>query len=535
MEVTTTYDPEVSPATKLTAPAKVSDTPFISPEIDYAITPEVWQIDLESHLIRPTKASFWDFDRAKQFHMQVGAGFPLASRATFHFATENTRFGFFSCGVDHQANFNAKASALEQQNPVPKLRPIAKSYDMSNRLYVGGGVFAGSQLFEAALDYKYDIVNSYAMPVANPDQLQFHNAALNIRFGDDFVNLSRLNFAIEAHGTFWMHPLVEKNAPMAMQFSGGGSVRLARDFVGNRVEINGGFDMWQMLSHAYSNMRYGGSVGYARDFNIIDLNASVGFTLDQVAAIAKPNMFVRPQVKITFDTGFVELIPYAEICSTIKQNGPSQLFRQNPFVDFGLLESKSMSLANTTSYDGVIGMSGGVGGSSFEYHIYAGAKLIFDQMLWYLTDRYTFGAATADNKRLFAGVELGYQPVGGLLIEASGRYHKDDMVSRYAIDEATLAAKLRIQYQIKGFKIYVSGDYTGERKWSIDVPVEEGAPLPTFVAKPSIDLRAGLSFRTSNKFEIYADGYNLLSNQIYDFAYYYRNALGFMVGVKVDF
>ena len=44
VEVTTTYNPEVAPAKKLTAPTTISDVPGIEPEIRYNIKPESWQI-----------------------------------------------------------------------------------------------------------------------------------------------------------------------------------------------------------------------------------------------------------------------------------------------------------------------------------------------------------------------------------------------------------------------------------------------------------------------------------------------------------
>jgi hypothetical protein len=56
-----------------------------------------------------------------------------------------------------------------------------------------------------------------------------------------------------------------------------------------------------------------------------------------------------------------------------------------------------------------------------------------------------------------------------------------------------------------------------------------------FTTPTTVDLRAGISVRASQRVEIYADGYNLLNSRIYDYAYYYRNGAGFMAGVMIDF
>ena len=68
---------------------------------------------------------------------------------------------------------------------------------------------------------------------------------------------------------------------------------------------------------------------------------------------------------------------------------------------------------------------------------------------------------------------------------------------------------------------------------------EESNPLIAMSTPVKIDLRAGISFRVSHTVDIYVDGYNLLnrtdSTAIYDWAYYYRNGIGFMAGVKLNF
>jgi hypothetical protein len=62
-----------------------------------------------------------------------------------------------------------------------------------------------------------------------------------------------------------------------------------------------------------------------------------------------------------------------------------------------------------------------------------------------------------------------------------------------------------------------------------------GEGSTVFKSPTTLDLRAGVSFKASRSVEVYADGYNLLNSTIYDYAYYYRNGVGFMAGVKIDF
>ena len=136
---------------------------------------------------------------------------------------------------------------------------------------------------------------------------------------------------------------------------------------------------------------------------------------------------------------------------------------------------------------------------------------------------------------MFVGVVLAYRPVGGLLFEGSFYAHKDNCKSDYVVSDARMRANLKVEYKIKRWKMYLSGDFTGKREWSGIYHNDSGKVSVAFVANPSVDLRAGVALRVAKRVEVYVDGYNLLGADIFDYAYYYRNGAGFMAGVKVDF
>lgn len=560
VEVTTIYNPEVQPAKKLAVPTVIEDSPVIEPEINYGITPDTWQIELDDHYINPAKASFWDFGRAKRFHTQLGSGYPLISRATLRYATENVRLGYFGFGVDHGANFASKRSSDGV------LRSMADSYDMRNRAYIGGGVFSGCQMFEIGLEYTCDLFNNYATAayqpnggsqlvgspdmipmVSKPDLLVFHDADLVLRYGDDFANLSRLNFAVEAHGGIWSHALPPSGCTIfrEMEYRAGGSLHFARRFGQNRIDLKGGFDMWQVVEDDYRNTRFDITVSYARKFGFVSVDASLGYMYDRVRSRTKPSHFFIPSARVVFDTGLRAITPYVELNTTVSQNGISNLYGENPYLNYRYYvddvhtpDKLDMfdAMANTRSYNLAAGFTGSDNASRVEYRLKVGANFMRDQLIWYVATPGTFSVATENNNRLFAGVEVDYRPVGGLLIAGKFYAHADNTDSPYVVDDARVKANVKVEYSIKRWKLYASGDFTGSRKWSgavIDAQTRK-APV-VFEAQPSFDLRAGVSLRTSKLVEIYVDGYNLLGSQIYDYAYYYRNGAGFMAGVKIDF
>jgi hypothetical protein len=530
VEVTTLYNPEVAAATKLVAPASVADSSELETEIEYGINTNTWQLKLTDHYFKPAAASYWDFDRAKHFYARLGGGYPLGSEATLRYMTQNVRLGYFGVGVTHDGGYAPKCSALGVE------RLGAHSYDLRNELSLIGGVFVGCQMLEVDASYDFDIYNRYAEVAETPDRLYFHDGDIVVRYGDSFADLHRLNFGIELRGGYWRHAYNTGTCRVSPvpEFNGGGSVRLARAFNRSVVEVRAGYDMWQQLSTSYRDMRFDVQVGYRRGFGFVDLEASLGYMYDRVRDRAKASHFVMPGVKAMFNFGLEAVVPYVELATTVSQNGVASLCAQNPYLDFVAMKDRLLTMPNTRNYDLSLGAVGSVAHERLSYRAYVGANFMRDQVVWYVLDNGNFGVDTGDNNRIFFGVELDYAPVGGLVLSARYRMHADNSTAKYAVDAARMSGEFKVEYMLKRWKFYVLGDLMGSRRWSSELMVN-GEGSTVFKSPTTLDLRAGVSFKASRSVEVYADGYNLLNSTIYDYAYYYRNGVGFMAGVKIDF
>lgn len=528
VEVTTIYTPEIAVATKLDVPATIVENNEMEPDIVYNIYPETWQIKLEDHNFKPATASYWDFNRAEHFYTRLSAGFPLISAATLRYMTQNVRVGYFGVGVEHDGSFSQRKSG------VGVVRSVADSYDMRNRASVKGGVMAGNQMFEGNITYDCDIFNRYAT-ISNPSRLYLHDANVSLRYGDAFADLSRLNFSVEAHGGYWSHvPPSQADANIAAsEFNAGGAVCLMRDFSDNVIGLDVEYDMWQSKSTSYRDIRFGASVQYVRDFDIVRVDASLGYLYDRVRNRAKASHFILPRLRLDFDLGIDALQPYVDVNTTVSNNSVAQLYDHNPFIDYDYSLQMLSTMPNTRSYDISAGIAGVAFSSRLAYRAYIGGNFMRDQVLWYINNIGTFGISAANNNRLFFGAEVEYRPVGGLSIGASFVAHSDNSVGEYVTSDARMRGSVDIRYNIKRWKFYVSGDLTGRRRWS----AIEGDEIhyEAFVAPTIFDLGVGVSFKASNRVEIFVDGYNLLNQQMFDYAYYYRNGIGGMAGVKIEF
>lgn len=523
VEIVTTYVPELSPVTKPLAPTTIDDEPTLPTEIRYQVKPTSWQIALEAHNFKPARASYWDYVGYKQFFAKAAVAYPLGSDARLRYTIQTPKLGYFGVGVDHVGDFAPRCSAAGVE------RSIAQSYNMQNRVVLGGGLFVGSHMFEASLTYDNDIFNGYAM--TSPEKRMFHDANLALRFGDDFVDLQHLNFAVEVNGGLWAHQLPQFVKAQS-ESNAGARAKLARDFSGNKIGVELNFDMWQASRELnYGDTRFGVEAGYARSFGFFSVEAGLGYLYDKVNMRERASHFVLPRAKFMFDLERASFVPYVEINSSVAQNGISSLYRVNPYIDYATMATELSAMANTQSYNLALGFTGTVFSSRLSYQVYAGASFMRDAMFWYVTEPGAFGVATDNNNRIFMGVGAKYLPLAGLEVDLDFYYHFDNNESQYHLAESAMRGNASVKYTLRDWQFYVRGALLGSRSWSVC-----GEPMTTFTMPTTFDLGAGVSYRVSRIVEVFAQGQNLLnSKHIYDYAYYYRPGIGVKAGVKIDF
>lgn len=531
VEVTTVYNPELAQASKLVAPASVAEDSALQPDIEYNINTDIWQIELDDHYFDPARASYWDYDRPINTYMRAGFGSAGSSDLRFRYTTQNVRVGYFSVGFNHDGNLS------KRENMDAVLRPFGESFDMRNGVSLVAGTFLGSQMLEVDTKINLNTYNRYAERVAKASRLNFTDLGLKLTYGDSFSNLNRLNFGIDLHGGYWMHntPAVDNVTNALSQFNAGGALRLARNFYKDTFGLKIGGDIYQSLLTTYNDLRISVEGQYSRDFGFVSLESALGYMFDKVQDAKKPASILMPRAKALFNVGLSSLTPFVEINTAVSQNSAAELYRLNPYIDYNIAQDAMLAMPSSRSYDLSAGVVGSLFKSHLTYRLYGGISLMRDSVVWYLTNAGNFGVATADNKRMFFGAELGYNPVGGLMLTAKVDAHKDNTDSKYLFDAPKFSAEFMAEYTLKRFRVYCSANMVGERVWSRELDADGNSLYEPFKSESTIDLRAGMSIRATSKWRVYVDGYNLLNARIYDYAYYYRNGMGVVAGVEIDF
>ena len=520
VDIVTTYTPEVAPATKLLAPTTIADDPRIDPDIAYEVTPSLWQISLEAHNFLPARASYWDHISYKRLFAKAAVGYPLGSEARFRYTLQTPKVGYFGVGIDHVGDFASRATDFGR-------RPIAKSYTINNRALVGGGLFVGNYLLEGALKFNDDIYNSYA--ASRPERLMFNDVSLGVKFGDEFVDLSHLNFSVEAHGDYWSHrlPMISEEIESANVISAGGSARLARDFGGNTIALHLEADWWGGYR---DELAVGGSVGYARRFGIVSLEAGLGYLYDKVGN-GRASHYLLPRAKVLFDLDKSAFVPYIEAKTQVQHNTLSELYESNPYLSFEPQRRELMGMNNSRSYDLSAGFTGTLFSSRFAYHIFAGTSFTADKLFWFVRESGLFGVATGNCNRVFVGLGAEVTPLAGLKLDIDFSYHFDDYRAIYLVADPNMRGNLSAEYTLRKLKFYVGADMMGARR----ITDLSNGSFDVIKMPLTFDLGAGVSYRVNRMVEVFADGKNLLNSKIYDYAHYLRPGIGFMLGVKMDF
>lgn len=522
VEVSKAYAPEVSVATKLVAPTDIEASQIEADDITYDIRPDTWRTVLSAYDYRPATATYWDFNRSTPFYIQADAGYPLSSNVEARYIMQSSKLGYFGVGLTHSGDYAARYGADGVK------RSAGQSFSMNNGVDLLGAVIFDRRILEASAAYDYDIFNRYG-EIGSPARLNFHDVNFSVRFGDNFANLKRLNFSVEAHTGYWHHRLPSSLDALSSygEFNVGAEATLARMFKKSRVDVTASYDMWRGGS-LYGDMRFGVDVGYSRRFKFVNLEVGVGYMYDKVSGRNKASHHILPHAKVLFDLKLDAFTPYVEFDTEVGQNGVSSLYKRNPYIDFGYMVDHFATMGNDRSYNLTLGFLGNVN-TRFAYRVYVGANFVRNYLTFYVNREGLFAAATDGNTRVIYGAELEYLPIGGLRLGASIYGYWDDGSMEYVDNKPIFEADLFAEYTLRRWRFHLTSDFIGTRRWTNMVD------NTTYSDKTKVDLGVGVSFDVTSDINIYVEGENLLNSKIYDFAYYYRSGIGFRAGVKIDF
>lgn len=575
VEVTKAYVPSVESAVKLAVEPDRTDTVKLRPEIDYTITPLSLRTTLATRPIRPATVTYWEFNRPLPFYLKAGAGYPAGSVLDFYAATQNPSTGYVLGYVNHAGRYADLRNAFGTK---------ATAWRMRNRIGAAAGKYLGKHILEGEVSYDHRIYHRYGV-FSGPDELypyrpgsrvMFGDADVALRLGDDFRDLSRVNFEVTLRGgLFSADPEVyafdrpgegedpaagsgsRKRAAESRQTSLGASARIARAFGRHRFSIDAeyGYVSGGKIVKDYGLHRIRAGVRYGVDGGVVRFEAGADFYRDKVKDADAGNYLI-PFLRMDFNLGTAGLKPFLEIDGGVWENSFRTLVRMNPYVANGRWEAKS-----SVNYDGRFGIGGSLWRNRFTYRAYAGFSIRDNRLYWYAADEYgadgipLIGAGaflTEPGRQTVTSIngEAEFRPVQQLLLSLGmhGYLYNDEAEigfagrtdERFALKNGapSFEGDAGIRYEGRKIAFGVRVLLTSERSWTTGyarVAEETSFRAVTFTAPFAADLRVNFDWKVSHRVTLFAEGYNLADRPLYRYPLYREYGAGFTLGVKANF
>jgi len=550
VEVTKAYVPTLDKASKLPIRPDMTDTAMIRPDIDYAVTPLALGGSFVPRPIRPATVTYWEFNRPFVFYAKAGLGYPLNSAADFYAASQNPGTGYVVGYLNHEGRYA----------PIRNDFGVAyNSVRMTNRIGAAAGMYVGRHLFEGELSYDNRLSHRYGrfLPAGVASRglkvpgalVDFGDAGLALRFGDDFQDLGRFNFEVALRGgIFFDHSDHSDATAPARQNRLGARARIGKAFGRHRFTLEAGYartDGRKGLAGFRQQQIHAGA-RYALDGEVSRFVLGADYVHDKSAGEDCGN-YIIPYARLDFKLGARQFKPFLELDGGVRDNSFRSLAQQNPYVAAGAWGAKS-----SVDYNVRLGLGGSLGRDRFDYRVYA-AFSIRDRHVYWCGNLAAEGSAYA-----FGGVltpelsrqtvtslhgEITWRPLSQLRFDVGvgGFFFNDEAIfvdsRRISLGNGEPQFRADAALRYEGRKIACGLSFRAESKRLWTVFVDRGGDVaPERYSVPfAVDLGVDFDWRVSGRVALFAEGRNLLDRRLCDLPFYPGYRVSCTAGVKVAF
>ena len=535
VEVSKDYTPTVKSAQKLALIPDMTDTVKMQPEIDYTITPRTYTTSLMTQNFRPATIAYWDYKRMRPLYVKAAVGIPMSSEADAYLSTYNKDRGYAMVYGNHWGDYRNRYNINGE-----KVKD--NTSQMSNKVGGRAGLFVGRHIAEIDIYGDHQMRHRYPTTGA---MIGFGEMQGKIRFGDDFTDLRRWNFNLEAGGGFFSHKSrdFEPNEKLSQSnFDINAAVGKMMG-PGHILRITAGYSGYYggKLLDAYQDntlsvgMRYGFS---GRRTNLI---LGADYHYDQVAHSTESPHYILPYLRLTWKRHHTEkFVPYVEVDGELKRHDFATMIYENPYLlatpDF---ITKICSSPNEVQYNGRIGIGGNLGKGVFSYNFSATLSFANDHAYWYAEGaNYSFTTAYQHSLRIDGGMKI--RPAGWFEAELTAGAYAWENYGNYYANRPNFEAALDLRVLTNELKIGINFGYAGGIKWMTFAEGfnDAGEPIKGFgytTTDNVFNLGLTAEWRVCERLAVFAEGRNLTGSAIYEWLHYYKNTPQGLLGIKMTF
>ena len=539
--VTKEYQPTVGEALKLPTLPEISDISVESPSIEYEITPMMYPVDLTTRDFRPATISYWELNRPSNFYIKLGAGYPVNTVADLYASMYDSRKGYAMAYANHHGQFGKMKNFFGISRDALQAR---------TRAGVAGGLYCGRHLLEGDASYNDVMGYRYARRQSGKDLMaEYEEANIKLRFGDDFSDLSRINFNVGLSGGYfhdksdWIMAAGDAKNNL-QQFDVAVNARAAREFGRHYAEVSAGYQgNWGIKTlSSYGENIVNAGVRYGYNWDLLELKVGADYYYDRISTRSRASHYVIPYAHLTFNiVQSNSVIPFVELDGSLRSNGYKSLASMNQYVEY--MDSE-LSLPSTVNYDLRFGASGRVLRGRLGYKLYADMSFVENALYWYSYD-YMWLRVRSERMNLFSlNLEIDYRPIESLTASLG---IKGRLVTDFAdFSDVSLASGVspvegfvKLQYSHRKFTAGVYAVMSGPVKWSsLEHPDgdRDAAAVWRRISVPFyVDAGVNFEWHIKDNCSVFIEGSNLANMKIYHFAHYREQGIRCTAGVKLTF
>ena len=524
VEVSKDYTPTVSTAQKLSIVPDMTDTVMMRPDVDYTITPRSFETSLMTENFRPATITYWDYSRSRPLYARAAIGVPLASEADLYLSTYNKDRGYAMAYANHWGDYRSRYNLLGD-------KVSSNTSQMDNRIGGRAGLFVGERLLEVDLAADHRLRHRY--PTLG-EKISFGRAEGKIRFGDDFTDLSRWNFNVEARGSYFLDGV---DVGDFNQSTVAASASVAK-MVGKHVlRLNVGYDgafCYKALKN-YRNNIFSIGARYGLESERMEFLIGADYYYDNVKGSSDSPHHIFPYLRMSWKNTTEGFVPFVEVDGELRRNDFATLMFANPYLrgTSGVAEAVAAQ-PNETSYNGRVGFGGNVGGGVFAYNLSAELSLADNHLYWYSTGA-DYNVADAYQHTLRLDAQALLRPVAAFEAEVRAGVYAWENYDDYYSNRPNFNVGASLRYLSRKVRAGVNIDYASAIKWMTlsDAIAEDGQPQFGYTKTDgTFTLGVEVEWRINDRWAVYAEGRNLTGSKVYEWLNYYRSTAEGMVGVK---
>lgn len=532
VEVEKDYTPSVSKAQKLAMIPDMTDTVMMRPDIDYSFMPRTYETSLLTENFRPATISYWDFVRKRMLYVKAAAGVPLMSEADVYVSTYNKDRGYAMAYLNHEGDYQNR-TAMDGVTSIKE-----NTSQMSNRLGGRAGLNVGRHLLEVDIYGDQQMRHRYP---STGELIRFGEVAGALRFGDDFVDLSRWNFNVELGGGLYYNKARNADDEKFNQSQFSAKASLGKMLGNHLLKLHAGYMgvYGRGALDGYKNNILMAGARYGVSGNRFNFLIGADYYHDRVSESGNSPHHIFPYVRMMWNNSKQSFVPYVEIDGELKQHNFGALSYQNPYITTsqGVVPGQDFfSLANETLYNGRAGISGNLGKGIFAYNLSAQFTIADDHLYWYnLGADYMF--ATAYQHSFTANGNIVLRPSGWFEAQLNVCAYVWENYDDYYSSRPNFELDLGLRYTGRRVSAGVNIGYMGGIKWMSYAEAADGG-FPMFVASKTdstFTLAVDAEWRINDHWAVFAEGRNLTGSKVYEWLHYYRDTAQGLVGLKFNF